>query len=69
MNTALQFTLLGATLSHFAGMPPFSVDAMEPLWYLTGATTVLSGLQYCDGSGMKRIGGPTDAHNKRFTWK
>ena len=28
---------------------------IQPLWYVTGVTTVLSGLGYIDGSGLKKI--------------
>jgi hypothetical protein len=28
---------------------------LEPLWYITGATTMGSGMQYLTGVGVKRI--------------
>lgn len=55
VNTALQFGLLGLTLSHFA----FDVPAMhliEPMWWITATTTLWSGLGYLDGSGIRRVG-------------
>jgi hypothetical protein len=71
VNTALQFILLGTSLSHFAFELPLSVDTLVPLWYLTGTTTLLSGMQYLDGSGMKSIapGQANSGSYKKFTWK
>jgi phosphatidylglycerophosphate synthase len=68
-NTALQFILLGATLSNYytdGSVPP--LDQLQPLWYLTGLTTVASGLQYVNGSGMKKLDAQYAGRKKRFTW-
>ena len=54
VNTGLQFGLLTVTTANFA----FGIsDALyiEPLWYITGVTTILSGLGYIDGSGFRKI--------------
>ena len=53
-NTGLQFTTIFVTLSsHLFGFP--EPGLLEGLWYLTATTTVLSGLGYLDGSGVKSI--------------
>jgi cardiolipin synthase len=52
VNTAMQFVLLGSTLSHYALAWPV-LEQLEPLWWGTGFTTLLSGLGYLDGSGLK----------------
>eukprot|EP01035_Chromulina_nebulosa_P023991 gene23991-31146_t len=53
-NTVCQFVMIGSTLVHFSfGYPPLSY--IEPLWWISGATTVVSGLGYIDGSGLKSI--------------
>lgn len=52
VNTAMQFVLLGSTLSHYAFAWP-ALEQLEPLWWGTGFTTLLSGLGYLDGSGLK----------------
>lgn len=69
MNTLLQFTLLGATLSHFTYDVPMAVSSLEPLWYLTAGTTILSGLQYLDGSGMRKLSSEHKNLRNKFTWK
>lgn len=52
INTGMQFVLLGSTLSHYAmGFP--ALVQLEPLWWGTAGTTLLSGLGYLDGSGLK----------------
>lgn len=53
----MQFALLGSTLSVYVGLHwPFeTIESMEPLWYITAASTVLSGLGYMNGSGMRKI--------------
>jgi len=57
VNTGLQFALLGATLSHFYCLWP-TVAALQPLWWVTGSTTVASGLGYLlTGSGVRRLTG------------
>eukprot|EP01032_Pedospumella_encystans_P016882 gene16882-19241_t len=54
LNTGVQFTLLSATLSHFAfGLP--SLESLDPLWWITATTTISSGLMYLDGSGRATI--------------
>jgi cardiolipin synthase len=52
INTGMQFVLLGSTLSHYAMSFPALVQ-LEPLWWGTAGTTLLSGLGYLDGSGLK----------------
>jgi len=69
VNTALQFALLGATLSHFSFGLPLDVQTLEPLWYLTASTTVLSGVQYLDGSGMRKLSSEHKNLRNKFTWK
>lgn len=66
-NTALQFILLATTLSHFytSGTTP-PIEFIQPLWYLTGLTTIASGLQYVTGVGLKKVYTPKKM--KRFTW-
>jgi hypothetical protein len=52
-NTGAQFAVLIASLAHFVvGFP--SVHMIEPLWYFTAATTVVSGLGYLGGAGLNR---------------
>jgi hypothetical protein len=54
INTGLQFSLLFITISnHYIDFP--SIIIIEPLWYVTGVTTILSGLGYLDGSGLKKL--------------
>ena len=54
VNTVLQFAMVGATIGHYMmGMP--TIEQLEPLWWITGATTLTSGLSYLNGSGMKRL--------------
>jgi cardiolipin synthase (CMP-forming) len=70
VNTALQFILLSMTLGHFytGGMTP-SLDLIQPLWYLTAATTLGSGVQYLNGNGLKKISGSgSQMKTRRFTW-
>lgn len=55
-NTGAQFVLLSCTLSHFALGSPM-LASLEPLWWITGGTTVLSGLGYVTGSGVRRLRG------------
>jgi cardiolipin synthase len=53
-NTGLQFSVVILTLAHFSfGHPP--IYMIEPLWWITGTTTILSGVSYIDGSGIRRI--------------
>lgn len=52
INTGMQFLLLGSTLSHYAFAFP-ALAQLEPLWWGTAGTTMLSGLGYLDGSGLK----------------
>lgn len=60
-NTVLQFFCMASTLYVFvldegSAMRALLVeDYMPPLWMATGATTVLSGLGYLDGSGVAAI--------------
>lgn len=49
-----QFALLGMTLCHFSVGNP-SLAVLEPMWWITGGTTILSGLGYLDGSGIKQF--------------
>ena len=56
-NTGAQFVLLSCTLSHFALGVPMLASHLEPLWWITGTTTVLSGLGYVTGSGVRRLRG------------
>ena len=56
VNTGLQFALLASTLSHFYCLSP-SMAMLEPLWWATGTTTVLSGAGYLTGSGVRRLPG------------
>jgi hypothetical protein len=52
INTGIQFALLSSTLSQFAfGFP--SMSYIEPLWWITATTTIMSGLGYLDGSAIK----------------
>jgi hypothetical protein len=69
VNTVLQFTVLGATLSHFTCDFPTTVETLQPLWYLTASTTVLSGIQYLDGSGMRKLSSEHKNLHNKFTWK
>lgn len=62
VNTSVQFLLLIATLSHFTVGLPLLVS-IEPLWWITGTTTVLSGVGYLDGSGLKEIVGSKKSTN------
>lgn len=44
--------LLSSTLGNFAfGYPP--VVYIEPMWWITATTTIMSGLGYLDGSAIK----------------
>mmetsp|Transcript_17117 Transcript_17117/g.38672 ORF Transcript_17117/g.38672 Transcript_17117/m.38672 type:complete len:264 (+) Transcript_17117:66-857(+) len=54
INTGVQFTLLGATLCHFAFGSP-SMELVEPLWWITAYTTISSGLLYLGGTGTGKI--------------
>ena len=57
VNTGLQFGLLLATLGNFSwGFP--HIEHLAPLWWLTGAATVGSGLGYLSGSGLRRLSKP-----------
>ena len=51
----MQFSVLGATLSTYAFSFP-GLSILEPLWYISAATTIGSGLGYLDGSGLKQLG-------------
>lgn len=54
INTVTQFSLLGITLCNYTfGIP--GIEYLEPLWWITASTTVLSGLGYLDGSGVKQV--------------
>ena len=46
--------MLAATLSNFALDTP-SLTLLEPLWWLTAATTLGSGFGYLDGTGFKKL--------------
>eukprot|EP00597_Dinobryon_sp_UTEXLB2267_P008996 CAMPEP_0170084762 /NCGR_PEP_ID=MMETSP0019_2-20121128/19854_1 /TAXON_ID=98059 /ORGANISM="Dinobryon sp., Strain UTEXLB2267" /LENGTH=185 /DNA_ID=CAMNT_0010300965 /DNA_START=165 /DNA_END=722 /DNA_ORIENTATION=+ len=51
-NTCFQFLLITVTLCNFTcGYPEMTY--IEPLWWMTGTTTVVSGLSYLDGSGVR----------------
>lgn len=53
-NTFIQFSLLISTLSNYLiGLP--ELDMLRPLWYLTGVSTIVSGLSYLDGKGIRRF--------------
>jgi cardiolipin synthase (CMP-forming) len=53
-NTFIQFSLLISTLSNYlVGIP--QLEMLEPVWYLTGLSTVISGLSYLDGKGIRRF--------------
>jgi len=54
VNTGLQFVLVGSTLGSFYCNVP-DVALLQPLWWLTGGTTLLSGADYLTGSGVRRI--------------
>lgn len=54
INTGAQFLLLACTLSKFAFAYPTTI-ALEPLWWITGTTTVGSFVGYLDGSAIKRL--------------
>jgi len=56
VNTGMQFLLLASTLSHFYCNLP-SIEVLEPLWWVTGTTTLLSGAGYLTGSGVRRLQG------------
>lgn len=53
-NTALQFAVLITSMANFTLGSP-SLEVLEPLWWTTGITTILSGLSYLDGRGIRRI--------------
>ena len=54
VNSAIQFLLLSVTLSNYGfGYPVIGV--LEPLWWVTGVTTIGSGLEYLTGSGLKQL--------------
>jgi cardiolipin synthase len=55
VNTVNQFLLITITLGQFAFDIPQTLEFMQPLWYLTGATTLGSLAGYLDGSGIKRL--------------
>jgi cardiolipin synthase len=55
VNTVCQIALLVLSLGSFACDTP-SIAQIEPLYWITGVTTVGSGLGYLDGTGIKRIG-------------
>lgn len=55
INTVNQFLLMTITLGHFALDIPASIEVVEPLWYLTGFTTIGSLVGYLDGSAIKRL--------------
>jgi cardiolipin synthase len=52
VNTAIQFGLLTLTLGHFAFAVPAAIETLEPLWWLTAATTIGSGAGYLSGAGV-----------------
>eukprot|EP00607_Mallomonas_marina_P008001 CAMPEP_0182417286 /NCGR_PEP_ID=MMETSP1167-20130531/1718_1 /TAXON_ID=2988 /ORGANISM="Mallomonas Sp, Strain CCMP3275" /LENGTH=215 /DNA_ID=CAMNT_0024590715 /DNA_START=372 /DNA_END=1019 /DNA_ORIENTATION=+ len=54
LNTVIQFSLLSATLCHFATDMP-DLLYLQPLWYLTAGTTITSGLMYVAGNGLTRM--------------
>jgi hypothetical protein len=80
-NTALQFILLSLTLTQYytsssavaLTLPNLHV-LIEPLWYLTAATTLGSGVQYLNGEGLKKMESEmtrkssNGRNTKRFTW-
>ena len=57
----MQFSLLASTLYVFGidetnELRILITDRLlEPLWYVTGFTTVVSGLGYLDGSGIRKM--------------
>lgn len=55
INTVCQIALLVVSLGSFASGTP-CVEQIDPLYWITGVTTVGSGLGYLDGTGIKRIG-------------
>jgi cardiolipin synthase len=53
-NSGIQFLLLSLTLGNFYfGLP--SLDMIEPLWWITGVTTVGTGFDYYIRSGTEKI--------------
>lgn len=52
LNTFMQFTLIISTLSNYLFLYP-TLDMISPMWYITGTTTLVSGLGYLDGQGIK----------------
>ena len=51
-NTFIQFTLLFASLSCYIYDPQL-VEYLEPLWYVTAGSTLVSGMGYLTHSGLK----------------
>jgi hypothetical protein len=46
--------MIFATLAHYIfGVPDMSL--LEPIWYITAATTIGSGVGYIDGSGLRKL--------------
>ena len=56
VNTGLQFAVLGSTMSYFYCLWP-SLAVIEPLWWATGTTTLLSFAGYLTGHGVRRLDG------------
>jgi cardiolipin synthase len=57
-NTIMQFGLLAGTLCNWGiagGLPPILAQGLEPLQYVTAATTLGSLVGYLDGSAIKRL--------------
>jgi cardiolipin synthase len=51
INTGLQFSLLLSTLGCYT-YDPTMISNLEPLWYVTGLSTVFSGAGYMGNSGL-----------------
>lgn len=63
VNTFLQFGLIaGCLLEAAVGVPTMTM--LEPLGYVVGATTVISGLSYLDGSGLLQLKKLKEARKK-----
>jgi cardiolipin synthase (CMP-forming) len=54
VNTGVQFAMIFFSLSHYIFSVP-DMTLLEPLWFVTAATTVGSGLGYLDGSGLRKL--------------
>eukprot|EP00981_Chlorochromonas_danica_P003175 scaffold633_cov288-Ochromonas_danica.AAC.10 len=54
VNTFVQFSLLGTTLSHLAFAWPV-MGVIEPLWWIAATTTIWSGLGYIVDPGVQRL--------------